>query len=469
MKVIILAGGSGSRLWPLSRKSFPKQFLSFFEDNQSLLQKTLLRFLRKFKPQDILIVTNDSYFHLVKNQAEQIHTDLGKQILIEPLGKNTAPAIALSVKFLLERSLVNEKEVILISSSDYIIAPEDEFLEKVEQAEHIANNGFHITFGVHPHKPETGYGYIQYKKSHADYYDVVSFKEKPNLDTAQKYLLSGNYLWNAGIFAFQVQSFIQDLKVHCPEIGDHFDGSFQEMYQDFKLMPELSIDYALMEKSHKIKVIPLNLTWSDVGSWDSIYEILPKDDNQNVKMGNIVDIDTHNCLLIGDKRLIATVGVEDLLLIETDDAVFLGKRGESQKVKQLVDLIKTKLPKAVEEHRKIERPWGHYTILEEGERYKIKRILVQPQQKLSLQLHYHRSEHWVVIKGTAKVTLDDQESFLHENESVYVPKSTLHRLENPGKVPVEIIEVQVGEYVGEDDIVRFEDIYGRTPATTTVQ
>lgn len=463
MKIIILAGGSGSRLWPISRKSFPKQFLTFFEDQQSLLQKTLSRFLKCFKPQDLLIITNEAYLHLVKSQAKQVHPDLTQQILIEPKSKNTAPAIALAIKFLLERSQIQEREVVLISSSDHIISPEDEFLEKVKLAEQLAQKGSHVIFGIHPHKPETGYGYIQFKKSQAGFFDVVSFKEKPDLETAQKYLLNGNYLWNSGIFAFQIQTLIKEMKLFCPSIGDQFEGSFQEMYQDFDNMPEESIDYVLMEKSQKIKVIPLHLTWSDVGSWDSVYEVLPKNAQGNVKMGNIVDIDTHNCLIMGDKRLIATIGLEDLLIIETDDAVFLGKKGESQRVKQLVDLVKKRHPKQIEEHRTIERPWGNYTILEEGERYKIKRIFVQPQQKLSLQMHYHRSEHWIVVKGTARVTVDENSSFLHENESIYVPKSTLHRLENPGKVPLEIIEVQVGEYVGEDDILRIEDIYGRVP------
>ena len=326
-----------------------------------------------------------------------------------------------------------------------------------------------MTFGIYPNKPETGYGYLQFKKSQNDFYDVVSFKEKPDLHTAQSYLLGGNYLWNSGIFTFKIQKLIQDMKQFCPLIGDLFDGSFQEMYQEFDKMPELSIDVAVMEKSKKIKVIPLILSWSDVGSWDSVYDILPHDEDQNAKIGQVLQTETRNCLIVGQSdRLIATVGVEDLLIIETDDALFIGKRGESQKVKQVVELVKKNYPKQVEENLTVERPWGSYTVLEEGERYKIKRILVQPLQKLSLQMHHHRSEHWIVIKGTAKVTLNDANSFLHENESIYVPKSAIHRLENPGKVPLEIIEVQVGEYVGEDDIIRFEDIYGRFPEKLSV-
>jgi mannose-1-phosphate guanylyltransferase/mannose-6-phosphate isomerase len=272
--------------------------------------------------------------------------------------------------------------------------------------------------------------------------------------------MSGDYLWNSGIFGFTIDTFLTDLQKHCPAMSAQ--SSLKELTENFNLLPETSIDYALMEKSEKIIVIPLDITWSDVGSWDSVYETLEKDQNQNVKIGNILDIDTKNCLIYGGKRLISTVGLEDLLVVETDDALFIGKKGESQKVKNLVDELKKRKAKEPFEHLTSHRPWGSYTVLEEGERYKIKRIVVEPMQRLSLQMHYHRSEHWVVVKGTAKVTVGEKEILLHENESVYVPKSTVHRLENPGKVRLELIEVQVGEYVGEDDIIRFEDIYGRT-------
>lgn len=461
MKILILAGGSGTRLWPLSRRSYPKQFLPL-GGQKTLLQKTLLRFLKLADPDDILIITHQDYLHIVKQQCKEIHPKLAHRILLEPEGKNTAPAIALGIKFLQERGELLDEESILVSASDHLISPEELFLEKVREAESIATQGFHITFGIWPTKPETGYGYIQFQEGSSFCLNVASFKEKPTSSKAQEYLESGSYLWNSGIFLFHLKTLLEELKSHCPEIHQYMEGNFQELFEDFAKMPTISIDYALMEKSALNKVVPLNLSWSDVGSWDSVYDTLEKDENQNVKIGTVFDLETKNCLILGGKRLITTIGLEELIIIETEDALLVAKRGESQKVKGLLEKVKTLHQKEVHEHRTIQRPWGSYTILEEGERYKIKRILVQPLQKLSLQLHYHRSEHWVVVKGTAKVTLDDKEILVHENESIYVEKSTMHRLENPGKVPLELIEVQVGEYVGEDDIVRFEDIYGRT-------
>lgn len=464
MKIIILAGGSGTRLWPISRKSYPKQFLTL-GDSKTLLQKTLQRFLKQFHPQDILIITNQEYLHLVKHQGGQVHPKISEQILLEPEGKNTGPAIALGLKFLQERGQLENNECFLATSSDCLISPEELFLEKIKEAESIAKQGYHITFGIWPQKPETGYGYIKYAKSEGFCHDVELFKEKPSLKVAQEYLESGEYLWNSGIFLFHTKTLLDELSRFAPEITKHMEGSFQEMYQDFSEMPSISIDYALMEKSKRNKVVPLNLSWSDIGSWDAVFENLEKDEQKNVKVGDVFTLDSSNCLIMGGKRLIAAINLENLSIIDSEDALLIAKRGESQKVKTLLEQIKQSHPKQVAEHRTIYRPWGSYTILEEGPRYKIKRIVVQPSQKLSLQLHYHRSEHWVVIHGTARVTLGEKESLLHENESIFVPISTMHRLENPGKVPLELIEVQVGEYVGEDDIVRFDDIYGRTEET----
>lgn len=463
MKVIILAGGSGTRLWPISRSAFPKQFLPF-GGKDSLLQKTIKRFISNFKAEDFVIVTNQEYYHHVKSQVSEIDSALEKQIIVEPERKNTAPAIALAVKFLQEHQKIQKEECCIVSSSDHFISPEKTFISALTLAESVAKGKKHVLFGIRPHKPETGYGYIKMQETKDPHiFAVQRFVEKPDLQKAKEYLMSGDYLWNAGIFVFHIETFLKEMQEYCPAIAEKSQGTFKQMVQEFAMLPSISIDYALMEKSHQVMVLPLDVTWSDVGSWDSVYEVLDKDQNQNVKIGNIVDIDTKNCLIIGGKRLISTIGLEDMLIIETEDALFLGKKGESERVKNLVEELKRRKAKEPDEHLTTHRPWGKYTILEEGERYKIKRIVVDAGQRLSLQKHYHRSEHWVVIKGTAKVTIGETEKLLHENESVYVPKSTVHRLENPGKVGLELIEVQVGEYVGEDDIVRIEDIYGRAP------
>lgn len=461
MKIIILAGGSGTRLWPYSRSCFPKQFLHF-GDHRSLLQKTIERFVGRYPLSDIFIVTNQAYYHLVKTQAKEISPELEKQILVEPERRNTAPAIALAVSYLKEENGASLDDCFLVCSSDHLISPPEKFLEAVALAETSAKKGHHVIFGIRPHKPETGYGYIKSSHKRVDHaFKVEEFVEKPNLELARQYLLDGNYLWNSGIFLFQIGAFLQEMQAYCPKIFEQLQAPFQHFFAGFAELPDISIDYALMEKTKKAVVIPLDVTWSDVGSWDSVYDVLQKDENQNVKIGNILDIDTQNCLIMGDKRLIATIGVKDLLVIETEDAVFIGKKGESQRVKNLVEELKKRKAKEPDENLTSHRPWGRFTVLEEGLRYKIKRIVVDPCQRLSLQMHYHRSEHWVVVKGAAKVTIGEEEMLVHENQSVFVPKSQKHRLENPGKVPLELIEVQVGEYVGEDDIVRFDDIYGR--------
>lgn len=456
MKVVILAGGSGMRLWPYSRTSIPKQFLHF-GDKHSLLQKTVLRFVSLAAFSDMVIVTNQQYLHLIHTQLKEIDAESQCHVIIEPDKKNTAPAIALAVSYLLEKGS-DARECILVASSDHLIAPESRFLESIVQATPLAEEGKLIVFGIRPTKPETGYGYIKAdEKGH-----VECFVEKPNAALAESYVLSGDYLWNSGIFLFQSLAFMQELKEHCPDIAFIVSGGFQSAISQFSEMPDISIDYAVMEKSKDVAMIPLDVSWSDVGSWDSVYEIMEKDEHHNVKIGNVCDMDTHNCLILGSKRLISTIGLSDLIIIETEDVLLIGKKGESQKVKQLVEELKRKNAKEPFDHLTTHRPWGQFTILEEGERYKIKRIVVDPLQKLSLQMHYHRSEHWVVIKGAAKVTIGESEKLIHENESIFVPKGSVHRLENPGKVRLELIEVQVGEYVGEDDIIRLEDIYQRT-------
>lgn len=456
MKIVVLAGGSGTRLWPCSRRSLPKQFLHFGE-RDSLLQKTLKRFLPTYSPSDLFLVTNQDYFHHVLHQVKEVDPRLEHQILVEPESKGTAAAIAFCFSYFLQILDISKTECCLVVSSDHLMSPVKTFLNAVQQGIKIASNGKHVIFGVVPQKPETGYGYIKMNKQG----DVDVFVEKPTLELAETFFKQGDYLWNAGIFLFQIQAFLEDLSTHAPEFARLAEASFDQVADGFSTAPNISIDCALLEKSKNVAVLPLDVLWSDVGSWDSIYDVSEKDKNKNVKRGNVLDIDTKNSLILGEKRLISIIGLEDVFVVETGDAILVGKRGESERVKQVVDELKKQSAKETSEHPTTHRPWGKFTVLEEGDRYKIKRITVIPGHRLSLQKHFHRSEHWVVVQGVAKVTVGDEEKFIQENESLFIAQQAIHRLENPGKTLLELIEVQVGEYLGEDDIIRFEDDYAR--------
>ena len=470
MKTFILAGGGGERLWPLSRNNFPKQFLKL-NGNMSLLQQTVDRLLGAVSAKDIIVITNRNYqFHVSSALNSMPRTDgsvSSAHIIPEPLSRNTAPAIALGMKYCKEKLKCTEDEIIFLSPADHIIKPPEAFADQMRHAEKIAQKGYIVTFGIKPVKPETGFGYLKFgDQSLTDgttkFFKVERFAEKPDRDTAKQYIREGNYYWNSGMFAFRMRTMTEELRRYAPEILKIYHLGYEEMLSQFQQMPSISIDYAVMEKSDKVVALPFDLYWNDVGSWDALFDILDKDEHGNVLQGDVMALDTKDSFLMGKKRLITAIGLENCLVVETDDAILIAKKGEAQKVEDIVNKLKENArPEAIEQVTTY-RPWGNYTVLENGPRYKIKRIVVNPNEKLSLQMHHHRSEHWVVVKGIAKVTTNDRESFIHENESAFIPKSTMHRLENPGKIPLEIIEVQNGEYLGEDDIVRFDDAYGRT-------
>ncbi len=459
MKIIILAGGGGTRLFPLSRANYPKQFLKL-GGRLSLLAQTVARFLPLAAPADIVVVTNHEHLHQVRAELDVCGAG-GAHIVLEPVGRNTAPAVALAARYCLDKLGVGDGELLLVTPSDHIIGQPDIFADTVRKAADMAADGRVVTFGVKPDKPETGYGYIQAGPPSGAGFLVDSFKEKPDAETAKRYLQAGNYYWNSGLFAFTIDTLRSELAKHQPAIAAGLDRPFAVLQESFASLPDISLDYAIAEKSDRIVTIPLDAGWSDIGSWDAIYEVLPKDAAGNAIQGDCLPIGCRDSLILGHSRLIAGVGLEDVLVVETDDVILVAKKGESQKVKDVVAELKKRGRREAAEHTTVYRPWGHYTVLGEGPGYKLKKIVVNPGQRLSLQLHYHRSEHWIVIAGTAKVTIGGQELMIHENESAFVPPSTKHRLENPGKVPLEMIEVQNGRYLEEDDIVRFDDIYGR--------
>lgn len=471
MKLVVLAGGGGTRLFPISRNSYPKQFLNLVSE-KSLLIETIKRFEKEVSPEDIIIVTNKQYKHHVLSELKAWGLE-GAHVLLEPASRNTAPAIALAVQYCKEVLKADDSTCILVTPSDHIIKPIEGIASALAEAKEVSAGGYYITFGILPDKPETGYGYIKARKDplriessknldiYLSAFEVDRFVEKPNKEKAEEYFASGEYYWNSGMFAFTIETFMKELQVHCPDISQLVQEGYNHALNQFEQMPNISIDYALAERSQRVAVIPLQLKWSDIGSWDALYDILEKDGDGNALKGDCVAFDCTNSMLVGSDRLVAAVGLEETIIVETNDVIVVAKKGETQKIKDLVGLLKKGRRKEVDEHTTTYRPWGSYTILTEGNGFKVKRIMVLPGERLSLQMHYHRSEHWVVIAGTAKVTIGEQDKMVHESESVFVPKSTKHCLENPGKIPLEIIEVQTGAYLEEDDIVRFNDIYGR--------
>ena len=452
---IILCGGSGTRLWPISRTLMPKQFVKLF-DKKSLFQLTVERNSKICSNQ--FIVSNAEQYFLALDQLDELNKTKNKYLL-EPIGRNTAPAIALACLAL------DKEAIVLVTPSDHLIKNEIEYQQVLKRAEVLALKDHLVTFGITPTFAETGYGYIE-----ASSEDVKAFHEKPDLDTATKYLDEGNYYWNSGMFMFKAGVFLDELKKYSPEVFETSleaynnasgDNLVRIRHEDMTNIPEDSIDYAVMEKSARVKVVPSDINWSDLGSFDALYKELPKDEDGNTINANHISIDSKNNLVYGKERTIATIDIEDCIVIDTGDALLISKKGSSQKVKRVVSKLKEGDTELHNIHLTGHRPWGTYTVLEDSPGYKIKRIEVKPGKRLSLQKHFHRNEHWIVVSGTATITVGEKTRLVRPNESTYIKMGEVHRLANEGQIPVVLIEAQVGEYTGEDDIVRIDDDFKR--------
>jgi len=463
---VILAGGSGTRLWPLSRQLYPKQFLPLLGE-KTMLQQTIER-LQGLDCQAPIVVCNEEHRFLAAEQLRQTGVD-DAAIILEPVPKNTAPAIALAAHEALRR---DEEAMLLVLPADHLIEDTASFHEAVKKALAAAEEGNLVTFGIVPHRPETGYGYIRRGREQGkEVFNVLAFVEKPNEATAKEYLKTGEYYWNSGMFLFGAKDYLEELERYVPDMADSCEKSFSRVKKDldflridekaFATCPKNSIDYAVMEKTKKAMVVPLDAGWNDIGSWASLHDVCPKDENKNCVTGDVLTEDIENCLVRSESRLVAAAGLKDVIIVETKDAVLVIHKDRAQNIKTLVEKLEAEGKSEHINHREVYRPWGSYDSLERGERFQVKRIIVKPGAKTSTQMHYHRAEHWVVVRGTAKVTIDGETVMLAENESTFIPIGKTHALENPGKIPLELIEVQSGSYLGEDDIVRVEDRYGR--------
>ena len=464
---IIMAGGSGSRLWPLSRQLNPKQFLPLADADFSMLQATIKR-LEGLDAALPRLICNEQHRFLAAEQMRLLGMEQ-VNILLEPVGRNTAPAIALAA---LQACNDAEDPVLLVLAADHLIQDDQAFQASIRAALPLAQRGKLVTFGIVPTHAETGYGYIEKGDNlGSDGFMVSRFVEKPDLLTAQEYLASGSYFWNRGMFMFRARRYLEELERFRPDIlsacRDALSGGSQDMHFTrvdhvaFAACPEDSVDYAVMEKTSDAVVVPLDAGWSDIGSWSALWEVSKKDEQGNVFKGDVLDQHSRNTYVHADSRLVATVGVEDLVIVETKDAVLVAHKNHVQDVKKIVEQLKNNSRNEHINHREVYRPWGVYDSIDNGHRYQVKRITVKPGAKLSVQMHHHRAEHWIVVSGTAKVTNGEKTYLVTENQSTYIPIGQIHALENPGVIPLELIEVQSGSYLGENDIVRFEDRYGR--------
>ncbi|MFU8544698.1 mannose-1-phosphate guanylyltransferase/mannose-6-phosphate isomerase [Acinetobacter junii] len=461
-----MAGGSGTRLWPLSRTQFPKQFLKLGLDGYTLLQSTILR-LKNLDCDDPILICNEEHRFLAAEQMREI--GVNARIILEPVGKNTAPAIALAAILLRQKQ---ENKLMLVLAADHAISEQTAFENSIKDAIDLASQNKLVTFGIVPTHVETGYGYIEKGTPIEHGFNIDKFVEKPDQATAQAYLESQRFLWNSGMFMFEAEQYLEELKKYASDIFQACNLSMQNICLDvdfiridqmeFEKCRSESIDYAVMERTAHAVVIPLEAGWSDVGSWSALWDIKPKDHNGNVTDGDVLLHHSQNNYCYSESRLVSLLGVENLVVVETKDAVLVADKNKVQDIKKIVEQLKNDDRSEYYRHREVYRPWGKYDSIDQSSRYQVKRITVKPGQKLSIQMHYHRSEHWIVVSGTAKIHKGTESFLLTENESVYIPLGEIHALENPGKLPLELIEVQSGSYLGEDDIVRFDDLYGRT-------
>lgn len=458
---IILAGGSGSRLWPLSRDLYPKQLLKI-NDEKTLIQKTFERLSNVSSQDNILSITNIKHASNVSSQLSEVFEN--PQVIAEPMAKNTAPAIAFGTYYILKKLVKNgEDPFILAAPVDHLVEDQDAFKSAIEKGIEKAKEDFIVTFGVTPTKADTGFGYIKTDKN----LNVTSFEEKPSIEQAQKYIQKENYFWNSGIFLFKASTILNEIKKYQPEIieimenSDLLDKQPNIDFHDFNKMPDISIDYAVMEKTSNLSLIPLNCEWSDVGSWEAIYNTSEKDENGNSTTGNVIAVDSKNSYIYSSSKLVATIGISDTVVVETEDAILVCDKKKSQDVKKVFNELKDKEDYTFMAHKTVYRPWGYYTVLNEGDGFLTKVIQVNPGAKLSIQLHHHRSEHWVLLEGKAKVLRGNEEHYLNSGDSIDIAVEETHSLQNPYDTPLKILEVQKGDYISEDDIVRLEDMYGR--------
>lgn len=463
---VVLAGGSGARLWPLSREFYPKQFISLIGE-QSLLQETVIR-LKGLTESTPIVISNESHRFLVAEQLLQINA-LSGNIILEPTGRNTAPAIALAALQSLRNS---EDPLLLVLAADHSMLDVQSFQSAVRLAMTHAEAGALVSFGITATKAETGYGYIRRGEQVAPgMWKVAKFVEKPDKPTAESYLASGDYCWNSGLFMFRASRYIEELELHRPDVLMACREAFSYYSADvdfirvgeaaFCACPDVSIDYAVMEHTSSAVMLPMDIGWSDVGSFSALWDVLPHDERGNVSRGDVMLEDCNNSLILADSALVAAIGLRDTIVVQTKDSVLVASKNCDQEVKRIVNRLKAEARTEHQLHREVYRPWGKYDSVDMGARYQVKRITVKPGAKLSVQMHHHRAEHWIIVSGTALVTLDGVNQLLTENQSIYLPVGAVHALENPGKLPLELIEVQVGSYLGEDDIVRFDDMYGR--------